>query len=1789
MQYVDINDPFLSTHSKTMMSSLSGPVPPSLMESLISIAGSKNQYCSDIVQQVSSLITGQDKETIFVEWQKTLPVQNNDTIVTTSFPIELYTLSVIDAHLTEIFQQPNFSILLSLKHTLKSMVNLIFYLLPDGKMDAVVEERLKTLLIPMLFDIRTEYMYDSVSKCLDKLLVGGPQSDAYQLLAYSYILRNSYKLLIDFTEISAPGCNTCLDETVLHNILKFWEQLLDKPMGLRAMYTFFYEKKQGSLVQVLLSFANTTLSQLYATRVLQYFERLFEASERQDTQFKLNELCACVSDLGQVENVKLKSWLSHILLGPGGVNIVSSGDSSNVQTPTNMATVSAIPSISDQLILQPSDLQLDPNAMEIDYDCSAGAVGPTSSVWHAGTSITTNRSSSDTPNEECLEKNGRLLQTLTKYIVAENRIVPGVSGALFQALIQLGQNILCPSQDAVDFTDLLQVMITLADAGQGKGHASLFTAAIDWLDVSKNHVLDTPINDKQSQIALENVTSLLRYMADLLQGLGYAGSRTLCSPWEDDILPDIDDCTDDLVEEDDSGVDDSDEDSLGTKLCTYSVTQKEFTNQHWYHCHTCKMVDGVGVCSVCARVCHKNHDISYAKYGNFFCDCGAKDDGSCQALSKRTSTGGPSNSAQDGSSILAAVLASSSSAALTSTVSRTAGDSTSFASALRWRRTASPPINIPMAHHRDGGAAGHKSIERALHLAKMIETCNDSLRSNDQWKTVIRCLLDFVEYMIPTIKENCAKYSTVGCHLRAKNALDRLHQPEKTFTISDQIMLVTLGSQEGAFENVRSNYVGEQGQTIRQLIATNMVRRVGLCCLSSPHGKRQHLAVSHEKGKVTILQLSALLKQTDAAKKKLTLSRLASAPIPCTIMSLASNPANEDFLAVCGLKECHILTFSSNGAANEHIVITPQLETGNFIKRALWLPGSQTILALITCDYVKIYDLAEDTYSPQYYFVVPSGKIRDCTFVYQSDTYYLLLFASSGYIYTQPLIDESLAKHGAFYVTNTLEIDHPLIYESKGALGEGGASIYYSHVLQMLFFAYSIGRNFMAPLSDVNAGVKCVMHLQTGPPTKNATKVTSQALMQWTEVTGHPGLIFAMMHQSNNPVVFMLKPDGIIMQEIKYSTSNAKSKVMDMVAIRHTTAGQERTTLLLLYEDGCLRIFAANVAYTNYWLSPEVQPISNQLYQSYQSKPIKRSGRNKILFNGKSQPNTSASKSNATGIGTFPIDFFEHCTHLSDIEYGGNDLLQIYNTQQLKHRLNSTGLYVASTQSSGFTLEINNNDPNTVITGIRVLIGTQDITRAPPTVAILGRVIQTPATRPRWFDIPLTRDESLQSEKRLLVHFGSTRDPDNVAMLDSIKVYGKSKDAFGWPEESDDNNGGVSASATSAPIPIPSAAGAGAASASAPDSGSPTITPIDKMITSMLEVLDSALSLLGGSSVDDTIRQKSMEVATFMLLCPLPTIVQNQAKCVLATLHGNRTAYNAYKDKQILTEVHNELEKMKSVRDVKNIDPEAFFRLLVMTRAIAVTRPQTLTKLSLDNNFTIVPSFMKLLKDLHAITLNYELQSSIVRVGLSHPEATIYCLVEIIYAFALSDPMLIDSMTKYFIQLILDKSSVISHSAKQAMIRLLRPKVKRRRVLIGSPPACSTPSATQSGAASADDVSRSAVLAAAAAVAAATENFAAVIQDADAIEQIEAENEQAISSVEALLAMGGYQALDIHQEAEDEAIMEIAIALSLQDHDSDLHALQQGLANLSGIRGQSLQSLQALTAQTNNQQAGYNK
>lgn len=154
---------------------------------------------------------------------------------------------------------------------------------------------------------------------------------------------------------------------------------MEKPNGLKALREFFHEKKSGNLVNILLSFTGTNLSQQCSRKVLKFFEKLFQTSENMDSSFSIDEVCSSLSDLGTVDSGRLRNWLSHILLGPKGLlveGVLSSANSSNVPTPTNLGTQS---SAAPSLPIDKVRSTIDAEAMEIDEECSR--VGLPSVFW----------------------------------------------------------------------------------------------------------------------------------------------------------------------------------------------------------------------------------------------------------------------------------------------------------------------------------------------------------------------------------------------------------------------------------------------------------------------------------------------------------------------------------------------------------------------------------------------------------------------------------------------------------------------------------------------------------------------------------------------------------------------------------------------------------------------------------------------------------------------------------------------------------------------------------------------------------------------------------------------------------------------------------------------------------------------------------------------------------------------------------------------------------------------------------------------------------------------------------------------------------------------------------------------------------------------------------------------------------------------------------------------------------------------------------------------------------------
>jgi E3 ubiquitin-protein ligase UBR4 len=145
------------------------------------------------------------------------------------------------------------------------------------------------------------------------------------------------------------------------------------------------------------------------------------------------------------------------------------------------------------------------------------------------------------------------------------------------------------------------------------------------------------------------------------------------------------------------------------------------------------------------------------------------------------------------------------------------------------------------------------------------------------------------------------------------------------------------------------------------------------------------------------------------------------------------------------------------------------LLTHAMLLQAMWVPGSQTELVVVSDAFVKIYDLRVDLISPVYYFVVLTGKIKDATVAVTGEEKFVVVMSSTGVMYSQPVIPACNAVEGPVYFTIDLAVTYPSgsVAGATSPQGEdegeesvfgGGVSIYYSHTLKMLFFSFMNGQ-----------------------------------------------------------------------------------------------------------------------------------------------------------------------------------------------------------------------------------------------------------------------------------------------------------------------------------------------------------------------------------------------------------------------------------------------------------------------------------------------------------------------------------------------------------------------------------------------------------------------------------------------------------------------------------------------------------------------------------------------------------
>ena len=205
--------------------------------------------------------------------------------------------------------------------------------------------------------------------------------------------------------------------------------------------------------------------------------------------------------------------------------------------------------------------------------------------------------------------------------------------------------------------------------------------------------------------------------------------------------------------------------------------------------------------------------------------------------------------------------------------------------------------------------------------------------------------------------------------------------------------------------------------------------------------------------------------------------------------------------------------------------------------------------------------------------------------------------------------------------------------------------------------------------------------------------------------------------------------------------------------------------------------------------------------------------------------NGDESESRNASRNAFPLDFFERTQCVtSDVTFGG-DLAQRVSSDSLRFALQSEDSHVEAPAPGACEVTMSLAKAGHVIVGLRVHLGNSGSTQCPTELVIGAAPTPTPNAVPkapapppgvvlpggaprvsssesrltdgrrkfpfelgarRWYDIPLTRLESVAAERDLAVTLGAAASPNTRVRVDHLEVYSMPKSEFGWEAACDE-------------------------------------------------------------------------------------------------------------------------------------------------------------------------------------------------------------------------------------------------------------------------------------------------------------------------------------------------------------------------------------------------------------------
>lgn len=511
---------------------------------------------------------------------------------------------------------------------------------------------------------------------------------------------------------------------------------------------------------------------------------------------------------------------------------------------------------------------------------------------------------------------------------------------------------------------------------------------------------------------------------------------------------------------------------------------------------------------------------------------------------------------------------------------------------------------------------------------------------------------------------------------------------------------------------------------------------------------RGRLAVG-EGDRVAIFDIGQLIGQTAIAPvtaDKTNVRPISKNVVRFEIVHLMFNPVVENYLAVVGYEDCQVLTVNPRGEVTDRLPVELALQ-GAYIRCVHWVPGSQVQLMVVTNRFVKVYDLSQDNISPMHYFTVPDDSIVDATLVASHGKVFILVLSDLGSLFKLELTMES--NIGARQLNEMITIqgrDTP----------SGGSSLFFSLTYKLLFLSYQDGTVL---ISRVDPSVKTLTDVSAIYENEQDANLRPGGLHHWKELLASSGLLTCFSSvKSNAALTLTLRPHEVFAQNMRH-TVGSTSPLVGITAYKPLS--KDKINILVLHDDGSLQIYSH-------------VPVGVDSGANAASEKIKKLGSD--ILNNKAYAGTSPD---------FPLDFFERTVCITgDVKLGG-DSIRNGDSEVVKQTLSSEDGFLESPNPAEFKITVSNSNPEIVMVGLRVHVGNTSPNHIPSNITIFQRMIKLDEGMRSWYDIPFTVAESLLADEEFTISFGPTFSGSAPPRIDSLEVYGRAKDEFGWKEKMD--------------------------------------------------------------------------------------------------------------------------------------------------------------------------------------------------------------------------------------------------------------------------------------------------------------------------------------------------------------------------------------------------------------------